>query len=111
MSRRTFGVAAIVAISLSACTSSTPTTGILTGTADACTGLAGSTTSSVSVVVFQGKQTVARQVVHNGGTYRIVLAPGTYGITNEGTPQQGLGLGAKIVAGKTNHLDLPNTCF
>lgn len=84
--------------------------GILTGTAQACAGLPGSTPSSAQVTVFMRGTSVAHRVIRNGGTYRIVLVPGVYDVTNEGTPGSGLGLGTTIIAGKTTHLDLPNSC-
>jgi len=117
------GISVLVALSLlgSACgghrgaephhstTTTVPTsTGVLTGTAYSCSGPANAATANLQV--YRGGVLVATRQVPNRGTYRIVLPPGHYYITNTGNRDAGLGRSATVVAGDISHVDVPDLC-
>jgi hypothetical protein len=104
--------------------SSSPTsppavTGVLTGTADACAGLPGHVPTAANLRVYRGDAATARKDVYrpvdpvaekqvpNNSTYRFVLPPGRYFITNSSTQ---FAHPFVLVAGSTIHLDVPNGC-
>jgi len=104
-------VTVVVLAGLSACTAtSTPTTGVLTGTASACSGVAFKLTPTARLTVYKGTAVVATQQVPNGSTYRFVLPPGQYYITNTGNPVQASDREVTVVAGRTTRKDVPNLC-
>ena len=83
-------------------------TGILTGNAQACAGLA--YVPMANLQVYRGDSLVTAQRVPNGSTYRFVLPPGEYYVTNTGTPQRPLGRSVSVSSGGTAHVDIPNDC-
>jgi hypothetical protein len=104
--------------------------GVLTGTAQACSGLLAAPVARLEVYRVtgrpsgQGSATVrfgwaaaqqttflSSQQVRNGGTYRFVLAPGRYDITNTGELQSGFYLTTSIESGRVRHLDVPDVCM
>jgi len=97
---------ALLATAVLAGCSAGSTTGVLTGIDDACSGPL--RPDSAHVWVVRGTTTVAHAQVPNGGTYRFVLAPGRYKVSNvndlRGTPN------ALVVAGRTTNVNLPDQC-
>jgi hypothetical protein len=90
-------------------TTTVPTSaGVLTGTAYACSGPAYVATANLQV--YRGNVLVATRRVPNGSTYRFVLPPGRYYITNTGNLESGLGRSATVVAADTSHVDVPDLC-
>ena len=102
--------------------SSSPTsphaaTGIVTGTAQACAGPAYVPTANLRVYrgdaatarndVYRRANAVARKQVPTNTTYRFVLPPGRYFITNSSTQ---FAHPFVLSAGTTVHLDVPNWC-
>jgi len=83
-------------------------TGVVTGTADACSGIMAEATAHLEV--YRGDVLVARQQVPNGTTYRFVLPPGRYIVTNTGNPQN-IGDGVSVSDGHTSELDIADSCF
>jgi hypothetical protein len=95
------------------------TTGVLTGTAQACAGIASLPIAHLDV--YRGNATVARNDVYReiapvarkqvptNGSYRFVLPAGHYFITNTGDTE--LAHPFVLSAGHTVHLDVPNSCF
>jgi len=81
---------------------------VLTGTARACAGLAYVPTAHLQV--YRGDVLVAAQRVPDNSTYRFVLPPGRYDITNTGNPQRPLGHPVSVSAGATIHVNIPNDC-
>jgi hypothetical protein len=79
---RKLGVAAMMGLALSfaACTSNTPTPGVVTGTAQACAGSAPGelAPSHVKVQLYSGSTLVASETVPAGSDYRFSVAPGSY---------------------------------
>ena len=109
---RLFGLATAVVLvgCLSGCsTAQTPATGVLTGNARACAGLASVPVANLGV--YRGSVLVASERVPDNTAYRFVLRPGIYSITNTGSADGGLGRSATVVAGKTSKMDVPNLCF
>ncbi len=117
------GISVLVALSLlaSACgghrgaapnhsttTTISTTRGVLTGTAYACSGPA--YVATANLLVYRGDVLVATRRVPNASTYRFVLPPGHYYITNTGNPESGLGRSATVVAGDISHVDVPDLC-
>jgi hypothetical protein len=108
-------------VGLAGCSSS-PTspqaaTGVLTGTAEACAGLAYVPKANLRVYrgdaitarreVYRPADPVARKQVPTNTTYRFVLAPGRYFITNSSTQ---FAHPFVLTGGSTVHLDVPNWC-
>jgi hypothetical protein len=102
--------------------SSSPTsphaaTGVVTGTAQACAGPAYVPTANLRVYrgdaatarndVYRRANAVARKQVPTNMTYRFVLPPGRYFITNSSTQ---FARPFVLSAGTTVHLDVPNWC-
>jgi hypothetical protein len=83
-------------------------TGVVTGTADACSGIMAEATAHLEV--YRDDVLVARQQVPNGSTYRFVLPPGRYIVTNTGNPQN-IGDGVTVSGGHTSELDIADSCF
>jgi len=81
-------------------------TGVLTVTAWPCAGPRHVHTALVEV--FLGTRLVAHDDVPGGSTYRFVLSPGRYEITNTGRP--GGTPNAAVVAGTVTRVDLPDLC-
>jgi hypothetical protein len=84
------------------------TTGVVTGIADACAGLLSVATAHLEV--YRGDVLVARQQVPNGTTYRFVLPPGLYTVTNTGDPKD-MGHQVSVAGGHTSALDIADACF
>jgi hypothetical protein len=94
-------------------------TGVLTGTADACSGLPGHVPADANLRVYRGDAATARKDVYrpvdpvakkqvpNNSTYRFALPSGRYFITNSSTQ---FAHPFVLVAGSTIHLDVPNGC-
>ena len=108
-------------LGLAGCSSSPTTphqsTGVLTGTAQACAGLAYVPTATLRVYrgdaatarndVYRRANPVARKQVPTNTSYRFVLAPGRYFITNSSTQ---FAHPFVLLAGRKVHLDVPNWC-
>ncbi len=84
-------------------------TGVLTGTAQACASLQYVATARVEV--YRNSVLVASRHVPNGGTYRFVLPPGRYDVTDTGNPEPRSGRAATVIAGRTSSIDVPDMCF
>ena len=104
------GAVVVVVGSLSGCSAGpTPVTGVLTGNARACAGLASIPMANLGV--YRGSVLVASKRVPDNTTYRFVVPPGIYYITNTGNVDGGSGRSVTVVAGKTSEMDVPNLCF
>ena len=82
--KRKLGVTVMVALALmvAACTTSAARpSGVVTGVSDTCSNSA-PPGSPVKVVLSAGPTVVASESLHLGGTYRFVVAPGGYGVTD-----------------------------
>jgi hypothetical protein len=107
--RRAISVLGTVALLACACTGHNgASTGVLTGIARACSGLAYVPTANLQV--YRGDVLVAAKRVPDNTTYRFVLSPGRYYITNTGTSQRPLGHSVSVSAGDTTHTNVPNDC-
>jgi hypothetical protein len=74
-------VAVALALTVAACTTSTVRpTGVVSGRNDACSNFA-PRGSPAKVVLSSGPTVVASESLHLGGTYRFVVAPGGYLVT------------------------------
>jgi hypothetical protein len=124
-----WGIAALAVLSIlsSACTAhSEASAGVLTGNARACGALAYVPTAHLQV--YKGDVLIASKGVPDNSTYRFVLAPGHYYITNTGNAGFVQGLGrysftksgnlsrplaqsVSVTAGGTTHLNVPNDCY
>jgi hypothetical protein len=121
-------VLAVLAILAGACTShgDTALSGVLTGNARACSGMAYVPTAHLEV--YRGDVLVASERVPDNNTYRFVLAPGRYDVTNTGNAgfvlpvgrhsitdrgalPRPFALAASVSAGNTTHVNVPNNCF
>jgi hypothetical protein len=108
--RSCYAAVVVVMGCLSGCSAgSAPVTGVLTGNARACASLA--SVPMANLGVYRGSVLVARGRVPDDTTYRFVLPPGTYDITNTGNRDGGSGRSVTVVAGKTSQMDVPNLCF
>ena len=85
-----------------------PTTGVLTGIAYACAALR--TVPIAHLTVFRNGVVVATSSVPNGTTYRFVLPPGKYDISNYSTEPGPLGHTVSVVAGHTTRVTVRNIC-
>lgn len=102
---RTLGVIAVSFLgSLAACGG--PQTGVLTGKAWPCAGP--SFIHTARLWVYRGRTAVAHTEVPGGSTYRFVLPPGRYVVTNTGT--SGGTPNAVVVAGGTTRVNVPDLC-
>ena len=121
-------VLAVLAILAGACTShgDTALSGVLTGNARACSGMAYVPTAHLEV--YRGDVLVASERVRDNSTYRFVLAPGRYyvpntghagfvlpvgrrSITDRGALPRPFALAASVSAGSTTRVNVPNNCF
>jgi hypothetical protein len=119
---------AVLAVLTGACTSHSETalSGVLTGNARACSGLAYVPTAHLQV--YRGDVLIASERVPDNSTYRFVVAPGRYYVTNTGNagfapPVGGNGIVGKgglsrpyppsvsVSAGGTTHVNVPDDCF
>jgi hypothetical protein len=125
--RRAFSVLAVLSILISACTGHTEvSTGVLTGNAQACSGIESVPTAHLDV--HKGTVLIASKDVPDNTTYRFVLPAGHYDITNTGTagflPPLGrndltrkgnfprpLAHSVSISPGGTAHVDVPDDCM
>jgi hypothetical protein len=120
-----------LAAGLAACSAtsaqSIATPGILTGTAQACSGVLYLPTATLDVyrvptlwsantnglerehVTTLGVALVATEKVHTDSKYRFVLRPGHYFITNVGHYEPPLGYAASIASGRTSRVDVLGT--
>lgn len=102
------------ALVVTGCGASTPpaaTTGVLTGVAYPCLGLAAQSLGATSahVEVYRSGRLVLSRVIPSGGTYRIVLSAGSYNVSDTGL--SGVGSHHVVVrAARTTHQDLPDLC-
>jgi len=83
-----------------------PQTGVLTGTAWPCAGP--SFIHIAHLWVFKGDKVVKQAAVPGGRSYRFVLRPGRYLITNTGNP--GGPSNAVVIVGQTTHVNVPDLC-
>ena len=74
-------IARTILYSLRPATSNMMPTGVVTGVSDACSNFA-TKGSPVRVVISAGPTVVASESLHLGGTYRFVVAPGVYRVTD-----------------------------
>jgi len=86
--------------------SALPTKGVLTGWAEPCSGPEPLPTANVWV--FEDRKLVDHVQIPSGRTYRFVLPPGRYEVTNAGG--SGGSPNAPVVVGHTTHVDLPDAC-
>lgn len=98
-----------VVLALSGCappSNPPPPDGVVTGTARACAGPI--VMPLANLTEYRGAVVVATQRVPDNGTYRFVLSPGQYLLTNTGSPEGGHLV--SVPSGGTVHVDVPDEC-
>ena len=98
-----------IGLALSACPSSP--SGVMTGRVYTCTGLAfANRVPPATLEVYRDNRLVVYRRLPNGSTYRFVLAPGHYLVSNTGNAQTDAHP-FDVLAGQTVHLDIPDECM
>lgn len=83
--------------------------GVATGRAVACVGP--STASIADLSVWRGTTLIQKASVPGGSTFHFVLRPGTYVISNQGHPGQGVGSKPfRVRSGLTTHVVVRDHC-
>jgi len=99
-------VGTVLAIATLAGCSAGPTTGVLTGKAWPCAGP--HFIHVAHLTVFRGTTPVDHAQIPGGSTYRFVLPPGRYLVTNTGGP--GGAPNVVVETGRTTHVNVPDLC-
>jgi hypothetical protein len=103
------GVASLTVVTSSA-TAAEPKPGVATGRAVPCAGPPTVTIANLSV--YHGSTLIRRSSVPAGTTFRFVLPPGTYVISNQGHPGQYVGSKPfRVRSGHTTHVVVRNFCM
>jgi len=95
---------------LGGCAAASPV-GVLTGTAEACVGvvLPGSHVEA-NVWAFRNGHLIGHKRVPSGTTYRFLLPPGSYGVTNMNNSPSAVLHVVQVFANRTTTVDLPDVC-
>lgn len=98
----------VMTLMLTACTTSTAkSTGVVTGVAYACQGLAlpPGEVLHVKVSLYSGPSLVASETVRSGAKYRFAVSPGSYRVTGWWGSK-----GVLVQAGRTVNASFPDYC-
>lgn len=115
--RKIVSESALTLLGIAACISmSTPASadesrqGVATGRAVACSGPALDPVAHLNV--YKGKTLVRSTSLPQGSTFRFILKPGTYVISNEGHPGRYVGSAPfKVLAGRSTHVTVRDFCM